>query len=159
MIYLHKRLRHLESDGLVLDQEYQRFEYETKTLEGPRARKVVPDLILHRRRDANGNVLVIEVKTARGEGERLHDFAKLAVLTGCAKYAEDYEGSLRLHGTQLPGEQTCQGRFSLPAAMAPYKHGLWLLVPPDGIDPEYWWWSNGTFLDKESSDAGSARGG
>jgi len=89
----------------VLDQEYQRFKYETKTLEGPRARKVVPDLILHRRHEADGNVLVIEVKTARGEGERLHDFAKLYVLTGCAEYAEDYDGSLRLPGNQLPGEQ------------------------------------------------------
>jgi hypothetical protein len=132
----------------VLDQEYQRFKYETKTLEGPRARKVVPDLILHRRHEADGNVLVIEVKTARGEGERLHDFAKLYVLTGCAEYAEDYDGSLRLPGNQLPGEQRCQGRFSLPGAMAPYQHGLWLLVPPDGTDPEYWWWSDGTFLGK-----------
>lgn len=142
MIYLHKRVQDLERMGWMLDQEYQRFEYRVKTLVGPRKRKFTPDLILHRRRDRRGNLLVIEVKTAKRKSRRPHDFAKLSVLTGHANYAEARQDGLRLPKDPVPAEQAHGENFRLPERFVPYKHGLWLFISPDEASTEFWWLSD-----------------
>jgi hypothetical protein len=157
MIYLNEHLRYLATNGLVLDQEYERVDQVTKALVGtqPPARKIVPDLILHRRRDTGslGNLLAIEVKTKVGSNGRLHDFAKLSVLTGHIKFADAYEKCLRRPGDPLPNGQKHRGRVGLPRGMSPYSHGAWLLVTPTQADSESWWWSGGRSPRRHSCNA------
>lgn len=155
IIYLYERLRKLERDGWVLDQEYQRIEEKIKRTDpgDPRSPKIVPDLALHRRMDSTGNLLVIEVKTSReskdpSNSERLHDFAKLSLLTETSKYVDAYRGNpvlLRLPGSDPPPGRGAPQHISLDG-MAPYEHGLWLRVPQRYEDAGYWWWSEGKFL-------------
>ncbi|GAA0393474.1 hypothetical protein [Micromonospora gifhornensis] len=145
MVYLDRHLAHLSRDGLVLDQDYERAGQVTKTLVGTgmRARKVVPDLVFHRRRDPGpaGNLLAIEVKTDSRSNGRLHDFAKLSVLTGHVTQAIAYDRCLRLYGDPAPPRQSEKGMVGLPDGMHPYRDGLWLLLEPTGV--RCWWWSNG----------------
>jgi hypothetical protein len=145
MIYLNSRLKPVIDDELRLDQEYERAGQVTKRLAGHGGiadRKIVPDMILHRRFDQgpDGNLLAIEVKTLAGQHARLHDSAKLAVLTGHAQSALAYEKSLRLVGDPAP-RQALRGNVYLPPGMHPYKYGLWLLVTPGGT--EFRWWIDG----------------
>jgi len=142
ILYLNGHLAGLIENGIVLDQDYERAGRITKRLAGTGLpdRKMVPDLILHRRRDQgpSGNLLAIEVKTVKNNYGRLHDFAKLSVLTGHADNALAYGNCLRLPGDPEPTRQTLRGHVSLPCDMHPYKYGLWLLVAPTG--PQFWWW-------------------
>ncbi|MCG5446161.1 hypothetical protein NIE79_004728 [Micromonospora sp. NIE79] len=146
MIYLNRHVTGLSLNGLVLDQDYERAGQVTKRLIGAGlGRKIIPDMIVHRRHDLGpaGNLLAIEVKTHNREDGRLHDFAKLSVLTGHAAEAIAYDKCLRLLPSDpVPSDQSFRGHVSLPASMCPYKHGLWLLLEPDG--PQYWWWSSGS---------------
>ncbi|RQX05722.1 hypothetical protein DLJ59_06900 [Micromonospora inaquosa] len=145
MVYLDRHLAALSSSGLVIDQDYERAGQATKrlTARGMPDKKIVPDLIFHRRRDLGptGNVLAIEVKTDRRADGRLHDFAKLSVLTGHVTTAIAYGKYLRLHGDRAPEGQARTADVSLPLGMSPYKYGIWLLLEPRGT--ECWWWSNG----------------
>ncbi|GAA3273533.1 hypothetical protein Dvina_37415 [Dactylosporangium vinaceum] len=145
MIYLNARLTQLISRGYVLDQEYERFGLVKKAFTGGAAledRKFVPDIILHRRLDNadSANLLAVEVKTDRQRG-RLHDFAKLSLLTGHAHYALAFNKSLRLEGAATPAGQRQVGEVYRPDCMSPYRFGLWLLVLPQRA--EFWWWLNG----------------
>lgn len=158
MIYLYQRLQDLECDGWVLDQEYQRIEGEIKRPDGPATPKIVPDLVLHSRMDRTGNLLMIEVKANKesahpGNGERLHDFAKLALLTKQVDHVDAYGADgdrlyLRRPGDDPPDRLDHRGELHL-RSMAPYKHGLWLLIPPQPAAPEYWWWSEHEFLGRD----------
>jgi hypothetical protein len=144
MIYLNRHLTGLSLNGLVLDQDYERAGQVPKRLIGAGLnRKIIPDMIVHRRHDlgSTGNLLAIEVKTHNRDDARLHDFAKLSVLTGHVAEAIAYDKCLRLPSDPVPSDQNFQDHLSLPAGMHPYKHGLWLLLEPDG--PQYWWWSSG----------------
>lgn len=147
MIYLYQRLQCLEEDSWVLDQEYQRIKGEIKRPDGPRSPKIVPDLALHRRIDCEGNLLVIEVKTTRASGNprnpgRLHDFAKLSLLTGSVPSVKAYgpRRLLRLPECDPPGRGGAPEEIHL-RSMAPYKYGLWLRIPPDE-SAGCWWWSD-----------------
>lgn len=73
--------------------EYERAETNPKAFyglgpSGPFRRKIVPDLVYHRRGALGGsaNHLAIEVKAQRDSRED-HDVARLALLTGRAEYA------------------------------------------------------------------------
>jgi hypothetical protein len=147
MIYLYLRLSDLEENGWVLDQEYQRIEGEIKRPDGPLSPKIVPDLALHRRMDREGNLLVIEVKTTRMSSNpsnpgRLHDLAKLSLLTGSVPSVKAYgpRRILRLSDCESPGGQGPPEAIHL-RSMVPYKYGLWLRIPPDE-GAECWWFSD-----------------
>ncbi|GAA4256461.1 hypothetical protein [Dactylosporangium darangshiense] len=95
MIYLDSELGRLPNPaGFRLDMEYERAGHDPKAFagRGPGGhfrRKIVPDLIYHRRLDDDGlyaNHLAIEVKT-RPTSREGHDLAKLALLTGRVQYA------------------------------------------------------------------------
>lgn len=145
MIYLNARLAHLINQGYVLDQEYERFGLVKKEFYGKGEldnRKFVPDMVLHRRvdNDDSANLLAVEVKTDRRRG-RLHDFAKLSLLTGHADHALAFTKSLRLEGAAEPAGQQQVGEVYRPGSMCPYRFGLWLLVLRERA--EFWWWLNG----------------
>jgi hypothetical protein len=143
MVYLDKHLAGLSRGGLVIDQDYEHAGQATKRLAatGLPDKKVVPDLVFHRRGDPGptGNVLAIEVKTNSRADGRLHDFAKLSVLTGHVTGAIVYDKCLRLHsGPALP-QQARKGEVRLLPDMSPYRYGIWLLLETSGA--ECWWWS------------------
>jgi hypothetical protein len=144
MVYLDKHLAGLSQSGLVLDQDYERAGQVTKRLVGTGLpdRKVVPDLVFHRRHDQGpaGNVLAMEVKTDSRLDGRLHDFAKLSILTGHVTEVIAYDKCLRMPGDPAPLGQSEKGTVSLPDGMHPYRYGLWLLLKPNGA--QCCWWSN-----------------
>lgn len=144
MVYLDQHLADLSRSGLVLDQDYERAGQVTKRLVGTGLpnRKIVPDLIFHRRHDLGpaANLLAVEVKTRNRQDGRLHDFAKLSVLTGHVRQAIAYDKCLRLPGDPAPPRQRERGTVSLPQRMHPYRYGLWLLLTPNAA--ECWRWSN-----------------
>ena len=155
MIYLNGHLNDAIKREFSLDQDYERAGPVTKRLDGRGAllgRKIVPDMILHRRLDTGpeGNLLAIEVKTSSSKYAKLHDFAKLSILTGHAKHALAFDKCLRLNGDEPPN-QKLQGHVFLPANMHPYKYGLWLLIVPNGT--EYWWWMNGSSPQQTNCDS------
>lgn len=144
--YLDARLTGLAEQRYALDQEYERVGLVGKRFDGKgeiKDRKFVPDLIVHRRlrNGQHDNLLVMEVKTD-AQGDRLHDFAKLSVLTGHADSAVAYTRSLRIDGEDPPRGQQKRGKVWRPAGMNyPYRFGLWLLVLRDRV--EFWWWLGG----------------
>ncbi|MDG6106960.1 hypothetical protein Daura_28095 [Dactylosporangium aurantiacum] len=141
MIYLDRHLdrwlaREPDDGGLHLDQEYERFAGVTKVLRGEssdRARKISPDVVLHRRRtnDDGANVLAIEVKVRQDAPDRLHDLAKLSVLTGLSG-AYAYGAGLRVRRDNTLGEPTAMVGLPYDAGtgeqMRPYRFGLWLPI-------------------------------
>jgi len=136
MIYLEHHLSRLDNPvGFCLDMEYERAGSDPKRFaghgpEGPFRRKIVPDLIYHRRQESvqYANHLAIEIKTRRTNMEG-HDLAKLSVLTGREPYA---------FVSFTPNIMTCRGpndpmdpppdRYValLPPGITPYTYGALL---------------------------------
>ena len=152
MIYLSLQLKRWDEQSyLTLDQDYERAGREVKQLVGANglARKIVPDMVYHRRgsHHADGNLLAVEVKVADRSASFLHDRAKLAVLTGLCDHAQVYPKALRLDGDPRPSVDPPRdwtgpkpppgqpagtvGRPTDPLTkeqINPYRYGLWLLV-------------------------------
>ena len=142
MIYLEEELRLLPNpQGFRLDMEYERAETNPKAFYGlgpnghPFRRKIVPDLVYHRRGVLGGsaNHLAIEVKAQRGRRED-HDVAKLALLTGRAAYAYALftPRVLRLPGRCDPPDPPPDRHVVvLPHGFQPYTFGALLRLYQD----------------------------
>lgn len=136
LIYLEYYFNCLDNPvGFRLDMEYERARTDPKKFNGlgplgPFKRKIVPDLIYHRRGDSGpgSNHLAIEIKTRRTSMEG-HDLAKLSVLTGREPYAF-VSLSPRILIRRAPTDpiHAPSDRYTvhLPSDFAPYRYGALL---------------------------------
>jgi hypothetical protein len=137
MIYLERHLVRLDNPaGFCLDMEYERAGADPKTFAGrgpdgrPFRRKIVPDLVYHRRLDygRHANHLAVEIKTRRTKLEG-HDLAKLSVLTGREPYAfASFTPKILIRREPNdPIDPPCDRHVvCLPTGFAPYKYGALL---------------------------------
>jgi hypothetical protein len=102
----HKLAEYLQREfpGWNVDCEYNRLGYDPKRLrvaswpvraDDTEAKTVFPDIIIHRRKTPDHNLIVIEVKKAGGE-EETKDKEKLKAFTSTDEYEYDYGLFLRL---------------------------------------------------------------
>jgi hypothetical protein len=139
MIYLDQELDELPNPKKFrLDMEYERAGTNPKAFAGSgpgrkSRRKIVPDLIYHQRL-AQGdfaNHLAIEVKARPGRWED-HDLAKLALLTGRARYAFVERRTLRLPGpSDSPTPPPDRDVVCLRRGFQPYTFGALLRLYED----------------------------
>jgi hypothetical protein len=136
MIYLDQQLKILPNPaGFRLDMEYERAGRDPKAFagRGPNAgfrRKIVPDLIYHRRlsNDLDANHLAVELKT-RPTSVEDHDLAKLALLTGRVPYllASFSPNLLRRPNAEDPAAPPPDRHVvALPPTIRPYAFGVFL---------------------------------
>jgi hypothetical protein len=141
MIYLDQELGLLPNPkGFRLDMEYERAGTDPKAFagrgpKGPFRRKIVPDLVYHQRlrRGKYANHLAIEVKTRPTRRED-HDLAKLALLTGRARYAFALftPNTLRLPDpSDPPAPPPDRHVVVLPPQIRPYTFGAFLRLHQD----------------------------
>lgn len=141
-VHLDRALQRINDDeGYIVDIEYERAGRDVKRLqaEGRLGRKIVPDLLVHRRGLHGGdeNLLVVEVKPRRrvAESEAIHDRAKLSLLTGDVRTV--FTGGRKyLRFDAVAGDWA----VSLPAAISPYRFGAWICVRSS--DAELEWFGN-----------------
>lgn len=138
-IYLFQMIGEPRNDLVTVDCEYQRFGAVTKALVGDGLRrKIVPDVLLHRRRDAGpyGNSLAIEVKPRFAGAPNLSDRAKIEMLVGVVDEVVAIKGGLRCRD-DLRGQRVL-GQVRLPDGVSPYMFGLCLALGPDRVALDWW---------------------
>lgn len=141
-VHLDRALQRADDDeGYIVDIEYERAGGDVKRLqaEGRLGRKIVPDLLIHRRglRGGDENLLVVEVKPRRRVPgvEKVHDRAKLSLLTG--QVNEVFTGARKyLRFCRVPGDWP----VSLPGGITPYRFGAWICLTSGGAALE--WFGN-----------------
>jgi hypothetical protein len=138
-IYLFQAIDEPRSDLVVVDCEYQRFGAVIKAFAGDGLRrKIIPDVLLHRRRDAgrDGNILAIEVKPRFSRMPSPSDRAKITMLVGVVDEVVAIKDGLRcLH--DLRGQPDL-GRVRLPDWVHPYSFGLCLALGDNQAALDWW---------------------
>jgi len=142
LIYMDRLLEETPGDGLHVDLDFERAGRDIKSLHqygtpGALRRKIVPDIVVHRRahNGPSDNLLAVEAKISEGTAGWLHDRAKLAVLTGNAECALAHRRYLRLPGDRpSPQDDPAPARVALPQDMHPYRLGVWACLLPGGPD-------------------------